>query len=246
MSTLTLWLLLGIKRFRSNSYKGHSQSSRATCCRVSRRRAGSEFLTGRIGSLGPFPETAKWASSGPTYRSAISLAKRSGTKRVQAHSAIPRSAAPNREIHRHPPCAMAHAASPASLLYMPRLPQCSASPRSPSPLPLPKLSLVLENHLAGVPSASVLGEQRGSSGKQQRCSVNCSTRLCREKRSRWATASTIRARRRCSSTWSPASRRRTPPGGCEQGGTPLCPLSTIEVRSSKKIQRASFLGSLCS
>jgi hypothetical protein len=80
-----------------------------------------------------------------------------------------------RASHRHHIAVMAEVANPA--LYMPRLPPLYA----PAPRPL---SPVLENRLAGAPSASVLGEQKTASGKQSRCSVNCSAPVRRERSSR--------------------------------------------------------------
>jgi hypothetical protein len=55
-----------------------------------------------------------------------------------------------------------------------------APAHSPSSLPLPELSPVLENRLARAPPAWVLGEQRGPSRKQPMCSVNCSAPVHRE------------------------------------------------------------------
>lgn len=79
---------------------------------------------------------------------------------------------------------MAQAANPLTT-YMPRHLRRSPPPHSPSPLPLAEISPVLENHLAGVPSFSILGEQRRPSRKQPRCSVNCSARSnAREVRTR--------------------------------------------------------------
>jgi hypothetical protein len=107
---------------------------------------------------------------------------------------------------------------------------CSSPPPVPSTapgaLPCPRE----QPRRGGAPSASVLGEQRAASGKQPRCSVNCSAPIRCGRSSRWASAASGRWR----GTRSSSTRRRALLGGrgrARRGAvlvarSPVCPRST--------------------